>query len=86
MPGCLTRLNAEYAGRVEPPPFNPKRDPATLILNPDGLKTYSLQLATAITAVLRKGKFPLVLGGDCSNIIGIMLALRRVGKVRTLFH
>jgi arginase len=25
--GLLAGLNAEYAGRVEPPPYNPRRDP-----------------------------------------------------------
>ena len=83
--GLLTRLNATYAGRVEPPPFNPKRDPETLILNPDALRTFSLQLATTVDGVLRKGKFPVVLGGDCSNIIGIMLALRRAGRYGLFF-
>jgi arginase len=83
--GLMTGLNAEYAGRVEPPPYNPQRDPETLTLNPDGLKVYSLQLATAVTGVLRQNKFPLVLGGDCSNIIGIMLALKRAGRYGLVF-
>jgi arginase len=83
--GLLERLNTEYAGRVEPLPYNPRRDPETLILNPGALKIYSLQLATAVDGVLRKEKFPLVLGGDCSNIIGIMLALRRAGRYGLFF-
>jgi arginase family enzyme len=67
--GLQTGLNAEYAGRVEPLPYNPQRDPETLILNPDALRTFSLRLAEAVADVLQQGKFPLVLGGDCSNII-----------------
>ena len=35
--------------------------------------------------MLRQSKFPLVLGGDCSNIIGIMLALRRAGRYGLFF-
>ena len=38
-----------------------------------------------LSDVLRQGKFPLVLGGDCSNIIGIMLALRRAGRFGLVF-
>ena len=83
--GLLAQLNAEYAGRVEPLPYNPRRDPETLILNPDALGNYSLQLAEAVGGVLCEGKFPLVLGGDCSNIIGIMLALRRAGPYGLVF-
>ena len=44
-----------------------------------------MQLAAAVADVLRQGKFPLVLGGDCSNIIGIMLALRRAGRFGLVF-
>jgi arginase len=83
--GLLTGLNAEYAGRVEPPPYNPRRDPQTLILNPDALRAYSLRLAASVAGVVQQGKFPLVLGGDCSNLIGIMLALRRAGRYGLFF-
>lgn len=83
--GLLTELSAEYAGRVEPLPYSPRRDPETLILNPDALRAYALQLAAAVAGVLQQGKFPLVLGGDCSNIIGIMLALRRAGRYGLFF-
>jgi arginase len=83
--GLLNGLNAEYAGRVEPLPYDPRRDPETLILNPNVLRAYSLRLAAAVASVLRQGKFPLVLGGDCSNIIGIMLALRRAGRYGLFF-
>src|SRR5215475_14491851 len=83
--GLLSALNAEYAGRVEPPPYNSRRDPETLLLNPDSLRVYALQLAAAVADVLQQGKFPLVLGGDCSNIIGITLALRRIGRYGLFF-
>jgi arginase len=83
--GLQAGLNAEYAGQVEPLPYDMRRDPKTLILNPDKIKTYSLLLAEAVAGVLRKGKFPLVLGGDCSIIIGIMLALRRAGRYGLVF-
>jgi arginase len=83
--GLLAALNADYAGQVEPPPYDPRRDPETLILNPEALRAYALRLAAAVADVLRQGRFPLVLGGDCSNIIGIMLALRRAGRYGLCF-
>ena len=83
--GLLTGLNAEYRGRVEPPPYNATRDPETLVLNPNGLRDYAQQLAGKVTEVLRQNKFPIVLGGDCSNIIGCMLALRRMGRYGLFF-
>jgi hypothetical protein len=54
--GLLAALNAEHAGRVEPPPYNPRRDPETLILNPESLSAYSLRLAAAVAGVVRQGK------------------------------
>jgi arginase len=83
--GLLTELDAEYAGRVEPPPYDSRRDPETLVLNPVGLREYSLALATSVATVLHQKRFPVVLGGDCSNIIGVMLALRRAGRYGLVF-
>jgi arginase len=83
--GLQAGLNAEYAGRVEPPLYQAKRDPETLILNPNGLRDYARQLAAKVTEVLRQEKFPVVLGGDCSNLIGCMLALRRMGRYGLFF-
>ncbi|MCL4243752.1 MAG: arginase family protein [Candidatus Dadabacteria bacterium] len=83
--GLQEGLNAEYAGLVTPPPYNPERDPETLLLNHEGLRSYAGQLAKAVTGVLREGKFPIVLGGDCSNLIGCALALRRLGGFGLVF-
>jgi arginase len=83
--GLQAGLNAEYAGRVEPPPYKAKRDPETLVLNPNGLRGYARQLAEKVTEVLRQNRFPVVLGGDCSNVIGCMLALRRMGRYGLFF-
>jgi arginase family enzyme len=41
-------------------------------------------LADAVTAVL-EGEFPVVLGGDCSIVLGAMLALRRRGGYGLLY-
>jgi len=35
--------------------------------------------------VLHKNKFPVVLGGDCSILIGNLLALRRLGRYGLFF-
>ena len=83
--GLQTGLNAEYAGKVEPPPYDAERDPETLLLNPNGLSEYARQLAEAVMEVLRQNKFLVVLGGDCSNVIGCMLGLRRMGHYGLFF-
>jgi len=75
----MKKLKAEYAGRVLSLPYNPQQDKSTLLLNPDTIRAFSLQLAEIVTSVLHKKQFPIVLGGDCSILIGNLLALRKIG-------
>lgn len=83
--GLAERLAARRAGRVEPPPYDPRRDPETLLLNPSGIAAYSATLANAIGLVRGAGEVPMVLGGDCSILLGCLLSLRRRGRFGLLF-
>jgi arginase len=83
--GLMDRLNADYAGRVSPLPYNSERDKLTLLLNPDSIKTFSVQLADRVSSVIRSMRYPIVLGGDCSIVIGNLLALRRLGRYGLFF-
>ncbi len=83
--GLMSKLGAEYGGQISPLGYSPERDKSTLLLNPDSIRAFSLQLADAVTLVLRKKQFPLVLGGDCSILIGNLLALRRLGRYGLFF-
>jgi len=83
--GLAERLQARRAGRVEPPPYDDRRDPETLMLNPRGIAAYTPKLADAVGEVLDRGEFPVVLGGDCSIVLGGLLALRRRGRYGLLF-
>lgn len=84
--GLLGRLGARHAGRVEPDaPYDPRRDPATGVLNATAIASFSRTLADAVGDVLSRGEFPVVLGGDCSILLGGLLALRRRGRYGLLF-
>jgi arginase len=83
--GLRERLDADHAGQVEPPPYDPVRDRESGLLNPQGLVRYSIALADQVGRVLADEKFPVVLGGDCSIILGALLALRRRGRYGLLF-
>jgi len=83
--GLLEGLRATHAGRVEPPPHDPQRDPETRILNVNGVRAYASHLADRVGALLDRGLFPVVLGGDCSILLGNLLALRRRGRYGLLF-
>lgn len=83
--GFADAIAARHACRVVPPPYDPTRDPATGLLNPTRLRDYAYQLADATGDVLDAGDFPIVLGGDCSIVLGNLLALRRRGRYGLLF-
>ena len=84
--GLLERLNAQYGGIVAPSsPYNHSRDEETKLLNAEAIKEYSLKLAEAVKRQLHKNKFPIVIGGDCSILIGNLLALRRLGRYGLFF-
>ncbi len=81
----LARLGAEDGGRVEPPPYQPKPDQNTRIRNAESIATYSRALANVVKPLLVSRRFPLILGGDCSILLGPMLALRELGRYGLMF-
>ncbi|MGI5372894.1 arginase family protein [Streptomyces sp. CA-251387] len=83
--GLLAGLRAVRAVRVDPPAYDPARDADTGVLNPHAIARYSARLADAVGGVLDAGRFPVVLGGDCSILLGNLLALRRRGRHGLLF-
>jgi arginase len=76
----VERLRAGDAGRVDPPPYSAEIDPASGVRNGATIPAYSAALADRLVELLGAGAFPLVLGGDCSILLGGMLALRRLGR------
>ena len=78
--GLRERLGAVDAGEVAPPPYSPQRDEATGIRNARAIADYSVALAAAVDAQLNASRFPLVIGGDCSILLGCLLGLRSRGR------
>jgi arginase len=65
--------------------YNDQRDPETNCLNPQSISDFSHSLAEVVTSAVNEGKFPVVLGGDCSILIGIMPALKSIGTYGLIF-
>jgi len=78
--GLADRLGARRVHTVPCPAPRSERDAATGLLNPDALMVVATRLADTVVEVLDGGGFPVVLGGDCSILLGPMLALRRRGR------
>jgi arginase len=78
--GLARRLDARRHARLAVPPYDARRDPDTGILNAARIRDFSIMLADIVGPVVGRGSFPVVLGGDCSILLGNLLALRRSGK------
>ncbi len=83
--GLLTRLQAEDSGILLPPPYTNSIDTETKVRNAHAIRDYSVALAGRIGQLLDEAFFPIVLGGDCSILLGSALALRQRGSFGLLF-
>ncbi|MEO5819582.1 MAG: arginase family protein [Vicinamibacteraceae bacterium] len=81
----VERLDARIAATLAPPSYDAARPPGSGTLNADGIARFSVALADAAGGVLATGERPLVLGGDCSILLGSLLAFRRRGRYGLLF-
>lgn len=82
--GLVSQLNATDRGVVVPPRYRPETD-GTTTRNQASIAAYSRRLADQLTPLVRSGAWTLVLGGDCSILLGTMLALRRLGRYGLVF-
>jgi len=83
--GLATLIGARRAGAVSTMEYGRDVDPATRTLNARAIATWSPRLADAVGRIFEREEFPVVLGGDCSIVLGSMLALRRRGRFGLLF-
>ncbi len=75
----LHRLGARDAGCVTPPRYDPGDwRPGDGVCHAESIGWYSRRLADRIGEIIDAGEFPLVLGGDCSILLGSALAVRRM--------
>jgi arginase len=61
------------------PTYEREAQKGTRIRNGNSLRAFNLALADSVGHSLAEGGFPLVVGGECSNLLGCMLAVRRRG-------
>jgi arginase len=80
--GLARRLQARDLGDVMPPPGYCDLDrPEERCRNEDDVAAYSRKLAEPIVTTFRHGEFLVLLGGDCSILLGALLGLRNAGAV-----
>lgn len=75
--GLIARLGAVDMGDVGPPPYRDYLRPPRRARNEEQVLTYSRSLAERVAAATAYGRFGIVLGGDCSIVLGSLLGARR---------
>jgi arginase len=63
------------------PPYSPGAQPGTRLRNGPAMRAFNLALAAAVEAAARDGAFPVVVGGDCSVLLGALAGRRRLGPL-----
>jgi arginase len=81
----FARLDAEDAGCLIPPRYHPAWSRGRGDRNAEAIASYSRGLADRIGSIVSSSRTPLVLGGDCSILIGSMLGLKRWGRFGLVF-
>ncbi|MFI6178115.1 arginase family protein [Nonomuraea sp. NPDC051191] len=78
--GLVARLGAADAGTLIPPRYVATWKPGDGVRNGEAIAAYTRRLADRVAGIRASGGFPVLLGGDCSIMLGPALALRRTGR------
>jgi arginase len=80
--GLVKRLGADDQGDVTSLPYRDFVRPPGRPRNESEMVSYSQGLAERVTDVAKQARFALVLGGDCSIVLGSLLGLHHAGRRR----
>lgn len=83
--GLADAVQAAEVVQLERPTYQFDAQPGTRIRNGQTMRAFSLQLADKVHGMLRAHRFPLVIGGDCSILLGSLYGSRLAGG-RGLVH
>ena len=83
--GLARAMDAEEIIPLERPTYEFEAQAGTRIRNGLSIRAFSLQLSETVYDILKRHRFPLVIGGDCSILLGGLHGMRRAGG-RGLVH
>jgi arginase len=78
--GLYDRLDVEDVFTLEAPPYSMEIDPVTGVRNANQIIEYARKQSQLLNDSLPERSFFVALGGDCSILIGIGIALRQRGR------
>lgn len=83
--GLLEAIRADDGGSLVPPRYRSQWKPGDGDRNAEAIAVYSIRLANRLQPIIKESRRVLVLGGDCSILIGNALALKRLGRYGLVF-
>jgi arginase len=78
--GLASRLGSAGVVELPRPSYEFEPQPATRIRNGVTIREHALTLADAVDDASSASRFPVVLGGDCSILLGCLAGIRRGGR------
>jgi arginase len=84
--GIVDKLNVYNANDVGTAIDDSNRDSDTRVVGVEQIRSASLEIRSAVEAVLKRGARPFVVGGDCTILVGaIAAAKKRFGRLGLAF-
>ncbi|WCM29396.1 arginase family protein [Sphingomonas sp. QA11] len=82
--GLAAAVGADHLVELDRPPYRFDAEAGTRIRNGNAIRKFSEALGVQVATALRSGGFPLVIGGDCSVLLGCLLGGRAAGEIGLL--
>ena len=78
-------INPEQIFTVNPPDYSMNLDNESGVRNAEKIISYAIKQAELLSEQIKQDSFQIIIGGDCSILIGNALALRQVGEYGLFF-
>lgn len=83
--GFHRQINPELVLGIKPPDYSMDLDKESGVRNADKLVDYAIQQSELVSRQLKGGAFQIIIGGDCSILIGNSIGLKKIGNFGLFF-
>lgn len=83
--GLLQVLDPRDFKALPRPKYSAEAQPGTRLRNGHTIRSFNIALANLVSEASRQGDFALVIGGDCSILLGALAGVREAGPI-SLIH
>lgn len=83
--GFHEQINPDSIASIEPPQYTMDLDAESNVRNADKIVAYAIEQSELLTVKLKENAFQLIIGGDCSILIGSAISLKLKGNYGLFF-